>query len=542
MSFRLFFGRSSAPPGQLTGRSATVHAGVLTPAIEVALTGQQVAASQGTLVGEAFFATDTFTAANNTLITARPADSGQDWFVGDGTSGTLTPWIQSNRATARNSEFAHFMVLESTGASVNQFCRASIFINNDTATNAASNAMHYGVGVRCTESAGDYSGYYFGYDTSSIHQLALMAFDPVRGNVTLWTDDASGYSPSTGQTHTFELQARTVGGDVELKGYINGVEYVSITDTDPTSLQLNNDQIGFLVDNAGDATAYGRFDTIWAGELAAASGSVTLTGQAATAAHGAMVPLLSIPLTGFSVTASHGALTPDLGSAVSLSGFSMTAAQGALVPEISLALAGFASTASGGTMVPALAIPMTGQVASAVIGAMTPAIATGLTGQAATAAIGSPTATLDVVLAGQAGTAAHGGMGVTLTIPVQGQFVTAAFGTLSASGAGEVALTGFSMVSALGSLSVRVSVELAGHALVVETEAFVFPLQDSPHPSDYDVFSNATNSAALALVVPITREMFAVVDAAVAPPAASTVNVEELFSSVPVSTDKFVVH
>lgn len=237
---------------------------------------------------------------------------------------------------------------------------------------------------------------------------------------------------------------------------------------------------------------------------------VALTGQSATASFGSLTVLEEIPLTGQTATAAHGSFTfGDV--AIGLMGQSVTTAQGAFAPEIGLALAGFSSTASGGAMVPALAIPMAGQAASAVIGAMTPALTKGLTGQAATAAVGSPTATLSVTLAGQAGTAAYGGMGVTLTIPVQGQFVTAAFGTLSVSGVVQAALTGFSMATALGSMPVTVSVQLAGQAVTVETEAFVFPLQDSPRPSDYDLFSNATNSVALTLVVPITREMFAVV-------------------------------
>lgn len=536
MSFRLFFGRSSAPPGTLTGRSVTVSAGVLTPEITRALSGFQLTATPGTMVPEVFFAVDTFTGTNNTVLTSHTADSGQSWAVGDGSSGVSAPWIQGNRVTARNSENAHFMVLSSTSAPKDQFARAAIFINNDPATNGPSRSMHYGVGVRAKHNAGDYSGYYFGYD-AQIATLFLMSFDPVTGNSTL--DSAATFSPSTSTTYIFEIQARTVGGNVELKCYIDGVQKFSVTDTAPTSLLLNNDQIGILLDNAGDATSYGRIDMLWGGALAATSGDQALTGFSMTSAQGAMVPALAIPLTGFSMTASQGTLTPDLGSTVSLSGFAMTASPGTLAPEIAKALAGFGMTASGGTLTPALVVPVTGQAATAALGAMTPALAKALTGQATTAVQGSPTATLGASLLGHALTATGGAFGVSLVIPMTGAVVTAAFGTPAATSDATRALTGHALTVALGTLTPNVLVELLGVGLTVDSAAFTFPLQDAPHPSDGDIFANATVTVELAVLSP-TSDLFATVDATEAPSVPTSNAIELAFVSAP--RELYTVH
>ena len=207
--------------------------------------------------------------------------------------------------------------------------------------------------------------------------------------------------------------------------------------------------------------------------MAGAGGSpdvtVALSGQAATAAAGTLVPSSSVPLSGQSATISAGTLTPTYSRV--LSGTAVTASVGTLTPSLAKALSGTAVTVSAGTLTPSTTVALSGQSVTVSAGTITYSagsdISLALTGAAVTASAGTLGLSSTVSLAGSAVTVSAGSVVPTFPRTLSGSAVTASAGTVTPSMA--VPLVGQSVTVSAGTLAYApqgdVTVALTGEAV-----------------------------------------------------------------------------
>lgn len=165
-------------------------------------------------------------------------------------------------------------------------------------------------------------------------------------------------------------------------------------------------------------------------------------------------------------------LPPDVAASgtITLAGNAATSAAGTLSPTISLALTGNAATASQGTVTPALSLALTGNAATASAGTVTPALSLALTGNTATSSAGTPVAGLSLPLTGNSATASSGTVSVSGVLVPAGQSVTASVGTVAPGIT--LAITGNGAVASAGTVSVPGDLVAAGkrkrHPVLVE--------------------------------------------------------------------------
>jgi hypothetical protein len=96
---------------------------------------------------------------------------------------------------------------------------------------------------------------------------------------------------------------------------------------------------------------------------------VELSGNAATAAQGTVVPGITVALTGNGVIASVGTISPAI--ALALSGLAGTSSAGIVVPGLSLALSGNAGTSAVGSVIPSggnINVALSGNQATTAVG------------------------------------------------------------------------------------------------------------------------------------------------------------------------------
>lgn len=205
--------------------------------------------------------------------------------------------------------------------------------------------------------------------------------------------------------------------------------------------------------------------------------TVALTGQAATASAGTLVPSSSKALSGQAVTASAGTLTPTY--SLALTGSAVTTSAGTLTPSASKALLGTAVTVSAGTVTPSTAVALSGQAVTVSAGTITynagsditlalsgqdvtasagtlvPSSNVSLAGSAVTASAGTVVPTFPRTLSGSAVTASAGTVTPSMSVPLVGQAVTVSAGTITYAPQGDVtvALTGEAVTVSAGTLT-----------------------------------------------------------------------------------------
>lgn len=191
----------------------------------------------------------------------------------------------------------------------------------------------------------------------------------------------------------------------------------------------------------GDVTVAlsGQAATASAGTLVPSS-SKALSGQAATISAGTLTPSISKALSGTAVTVSAGTLTPS--RTVPLSGQAVTVSAGTITynagSDITLALSGAEVTASAGTLVPSSSVSLAGSAVTASAGTVVPTFPRTLSGSAVTVSAGTVTPSMSVPLVGQAVTVSAGTLTYApegdVTVALTGEAVTVSAGTLTASG------------------------------------------------------------------------------------------------------------
>lgn len=465
MSFRLFLGRQVTPPGTLAGRSCTVSAGVLTPVVSqsVALTGQQCTVTAGS--PEFWWAVDSYTNANGTLITNHQADTGQfedetyPAFAGE-------PWIQSNRLVAQDA--AGLSVISFNEDRSGDHRVRAIFRKGAGATandpDWGPDTGHVALALRVVLDHGYPNGYYFGYN-STTDTVNLWSISYPAG-LTLLATYGSFVSGSNGTSHTFEM--RTVGTtSVQIDCYINGALVISYLDSTPATGLQSAQRAGLWLDPSNETPSW-SVDKLWWGEApGAALGTVNLIGQAATVSRGTMVPALDVALTGQAVTVSRGTLAPDMGISAPLTGQVATTQQGALGVTLGPTLTGQAATAAPGALGVAESVGLTGQAATAQPGSVTSVVSPVLTGQAATVSRGTltPDTGMSGSLAGIAATTSAGTLVPSVAVPLLGAAGTVVQGSIAATLART--LVGFAVTASRGTLTAEVAALLPSMALSV---------------------------------------------------------------------------
>lgn len=192
---------------------------------------------------------------------------------------------------------------------------------------------------------------------------------------------------------------------------------------------------------------------------AGASGDVTvaLSGQAATASAGTLVPSSTVALSGQAATISAGTLTPTFPRA--LSGTAVTVSAGTLTPSSTVPLVGQAVTVSAGTITynagSDITLALSGQAVAASAGTLTLSSTVPLSGSAATASAGTLVPTFPRALSGTAVTVSAGTVTQSASVPLVGQAVTVSAGTLTYAAIGDVtvALTGSEVTVSAGTLT-----------------------------------------------------------------------------------------
>lgn len=200
----------------------------------------------------------------------------------------------------------------------------------------------------------------------------------------------------------------------------------------------------------------GQAATASAGTLVPSS-SKALSGQAATISAGTLTPTYSRALTGTAVTTSAGTLTPSLAKA--LSGTAVTVSAGILTSSTTVALSGQSVAISAGTITYSagsdISLALTGAEVTASAGTLVPSSSVSLAGSAVTASAGTVVPTFPRTLSGSAVTVSAGSVTPSTSVPLSGQAVTVSAGTLTYAPQGDVtvALTGEAVTVSAGTLT-----------------------------------------------------------------------------------------
>lgn len=157
---------------------------------------------------------------------------------------------------------------------------------------------------------------------------------------------------------------------------------------------------------------------------AAATGTVALTGQAATFTAGTLTPVPSFALTGTRATFSAGTVTPGLSEI--LLGQLATFTPGILAPSTTVALTGQVGTFTPGLVHAGsdVTVPLVGQASNFSTGTLAPSIQTSLAGQAAAFTAGTVTVGLSSALTGSAATFTPGLLVASGGTPINNVFGT----------------------------------------------------------------------------------------------------------------------
>lgn len=193
--------------------------------------------------------------------------------------------------------------------------------------------------------------------------------------------------------------------------------------------------------------------TLFVDAIQAASGGVSpsLTGLAATAALGSVVPSANLGMSPLQSTIAMGSATQADGKG--MTGISAAAALGAPREEIDVPLGGISSAVNlgafsfGNSASPSI----TGLVSALALGQVGPSIGVRHSGIAATASIGGISPTIAAQLAGIGVTAGPiGTLRVEIDVPLSGLVGVTSLGSVSLPGAANPAIAGLATAASLG--------------------------------------------------------------------------------------------
>lgn len=200
--------------------------------------------------------------------------------------------------------------------------------------------------------------------------------------------------------------------------------------------------------------------------IAAASGTVALTGNSATSAVGTLSPSIALAITGNAATSARGSFT--LTESKAITGNQVTASRGTPVASISVALTGNQATTSQGTVTPAgtFSAALTGNQVTASRGTPVASISLAITGNQAAASAGvvTPPGNISTALIGRSATTSVGVVVPGISKAITGNAATSAVGTVTPASGNVVALTGNGAVSAVGMFTHGISLALTGRA------------------------------------------------------------------------------
>ncbi len=202
----------------LTGRSATATANRLYPPnATLELSSFVMIGSSGRVTPVR--ATDTFTGANNTLLGAHTADTGESW-TKENSSGTVgDPWIQTNRLQNQNGEYDSLWYLGSSQPA-NQIVQGT-FRYAGTPSADQPQSPHEGLGAYIQIGSGvNADGYFLGY--SSIYFGGLwIIWKRQGGGYTQLAYSTNTYFYGVGDTRNIRMEVYSSDVDVEIVAYLN---------------------------------------------------------------------------------------------------------------------------------------------------------------------------------------------------------------------------------------------------------------------------------------------------------------------------------
>lgn len=341
---------------------------------------------------------DSFTYSNGTLPSP-------PWSV-TGLSGSQRPSVVSNHVEAPSGGVVYYVAHNTACATQTQFAQVLATPNGTTSYNELT--------LLVRASTADASC----YQLSLVVENGAYRFDMWRNNA-----DGSGSLIATAATTSGAKTIRLEAIGSSIKGYANGVEVVSATDSAVTGTRVG---FGFYRDSA----ATGQIDDFAGGDLSA--GPVTLTLSTAVVTASARVPTLAgsgaaaRALT--TATATSGARAPTLAGS--------GAAVRALTPAVAASSAQTAQLTGSG----AAALSLTPASSSAVA---LPLSASGVGSAALSAAAATVTAAAVTVQLGGFGSAA-------LSLPTALATITAVVLPLSTGAGGLVELQLVPAVASIG--------------------------------------------------------------------------------------------
>ncbi|MEU9208547.1 hypothetical protein AB0D27_11475 [Streptomyces sp. NPDC048415] len=234
----------------------------------------------------------------------------------------------------------------------------------------------------------------------------------------LWRNDGTSWNLFSAVGGSFtsigSFTGAAVAGDVAkvqavgstIKGFVNGIQRVSVTDTAVTT--------GTSVGVRAESTTVLRFDDFTGADVAtgttgdaALSSTATLStsGLRATAGDSAIASTATLSASGVRATAGSSALTAT--AALSASGLRATAGSAALLSTANLAADGVRGASGAASLNMSATLAADGAVATSATGSA------GLTAAAALTAAGTASRRLDATLAASAALTAAGALGAT---------------------------------------------------------------------------------------------------------------------------------
>lgn len=291
------------------------------------------------------------------------------------------------------------------------------------------------------------------------------------GPANFYLNGAPNFTAGTNITSSDALSAIGWSTSQALNGAIQEMRVHNVPLTASEILDIY--QAG-LAGRRDDVTPAGGFlpDELMAVAVSA-TGNVTLTGVAGTAAVGPFTPGVSLSLTGVSGTAAVG--SPAETTSHQLAGVVGIAAVGSFVPNVSRSLTGVASTAALGLFTPSVSVSLTGVAGLAALGALMAAGGgnVSLTGVTAVCQLGAFAANDNISLTGAAAVAALGAFVASISVPLSGVSGLGQVGVFSFAGGTNVALPAVSGIAAVGALTPSVQISLTGVVGVGVIASFV---------------------------------------------------------------------
>lgn len=308
-----------------------------------------------------------------------------------------------------------------------------------------------------------------------------------QGNVSsLLSNTLSGQSASSGiGTLSVSVDKSFAGQSVtNSQGNIAGASSIGITGNASTlsignlppaidkafTGQSSSTQIGTLSVSV-DKALTGQSATLSAGTITGSIDTiVALTGQEISSGIGSLNVSVDKAFTGQSATLSTGTMTADVGTTVTLTGQSSTLSYGNLSVAIDKAFSGQSTTLSTGNLSLDVSKSLTGSSSTTEQGLESSLADNVLTGQELTLGQGNVTASststdVNVALTGQSIASSQGSLSVSIDKAFTGQSLTLSTGTLSS--LADKSLSGQQATLSIGAVGQNVSVPLTGIQTII---------------------------------------------------------------------------